>query len=125
MRADFRRSARCFFGLAFAVAVSGCALERTGMTSSSASPMPWFNFQLAAPKKDNPNYQKSIARSTADRAVVVKPAIAPVQKEIRWPEISLPSFRREAQLLPRTDDQASKPPITASSETDDRDIDFN
>ncbi len=101
----------------------GCALERSGVSSSSLSPMPWFNFQLAPPKKDSPTYQRNIARDSTER-VVVKPAISTPKKESHWPELKLPSFQREAQLLPRTDDVRTSSPSTGQTEPVD-DINFD
>lgn len=120
-----RRGLGVFMGAVFtAAALTGCAIERPGISSSSLNPSPWFNFQLAPKKKEVSNHQRSIARTSTDQ-VTVKPAVAPVQKEIRWPELSLPGRRREAQLIPRTDDVAQphrEPPSTAFAEET---IDFN
>ncbi len=104
-----------------ACATAGCAIERPGVSASSLNPSPWFNFQLAPAKKDSPNYQRSIARAEHEQ-VTVKPAIAPVQKEVRWPDWHLPGIRREAQLLPVTNDQPRQK--SASLPSEER-IDFN
>jgi hypothetical protein len=124
MREGRREFGRVVVALICVAALSGCAIERPGLTASSANPSPWFNFQLAPKKKETTNYQRGIARSTADR-VTVQPAMTPVQKEVRWPELSLPLRKREAQLIPRTNDQASSsapPPTVAFAEES---FDFN
>ncbi|HET6422583.1 MAG TPA: hypothetical protein VFG20_02795 [Planctomycetaceae bacterium] len=124
MREGRREFGRVVVVVLCAAALSGCAIERPGLTASSANPSPWFNFQLAPKKKDTTNYQRGIARSATDR-VTVQPAMAPVQKEVRWPELPLPLRKREAQLIPRTNDQAgsSKPPAEVAFAAES--FDFN
>lgn len=112
-----------FVGLAVVSMTAGCAIERPGVSASSLNPSPWFNFQLAPAKKDNPSYQRNIARNSADR-VTVKPAISTPIKEVHWPELKLPSFRREAQTLPRTDDvPRESPSIGRTAQSDDINFD--
>lgn len=120
-----RRGFRVLAGAVFAATTMiGCAIERPSVSASSLNPSPWFNFQVAPKKKDVSNHQRSIARTTTDR-VTVQPAVAPVQKEIRWPELSLPSWRREAQIIPRTDDIATPPGEPRSTAFAEELIDFN
>lgn len=120
-----RRGFGVLIGAVFATAtLSGCAIERPGVSASSLNPSPWFNFQLAPKKKEVTNHQRSIARTTTDQ-VTVKPAMTPVQKEIHWPELSLPGRRREAQLIPRTDDLVKPPRERQSTAFAEESIDFN
>lgn len=124
MREGLREFGRVIGAILCASAFSGCAIERPGLTASSANPMPWFNFQLAPKKKETTNYQRGIARTSTDR-VTVQPAMTPVQKEVRWPDLALPLRKREAQLIPRTNDEPNTskeaPTVAFAAET----FDFN
>ena len=124
MRAGCSTVIRVVVALGCAAVLSGCAIERPGVSASSLNPSPWFNFQLAPRKKETANYQRNISRTTAER-VTVQPAIRPAAKEIRWPELPSLSRKREAQLIPRTDEDvtpAEKLSVTAFSEES---FDFN
>lgn len=124
MRTVRAQTFRLIVALSCAAAVTGCAIERPGVSASSLNPSPWFNFQLAPRKTETPNYQRNIARTTTDR-MTIQPAVRPSVKEIRWPELPSLSRKREAQLIPLTnEDQASaeKPVKTASTEET---FDFN
>ena len=124
MRAGGLPAFRLIVALSCAAGLSGCALERPGVSASSLNPSPWFNFQLAPRKKETANYQRNIARTATDR-VTVQPAIRPALKEIRWPELPSLSRKREAQLIPRTNDETAateKPVATVSTEES---FDFN
>ncbi len=73
----------------------GCAIEHPGLTASSGSGLPWFNFQVAPRKKDAKNYQRGISRQVAT-PVEVKHAMktSPVTS-LHWPDIRLPGRKAE------------------------------
>ncbi len=112
-------------GLAVLLIAPGCAIEHPGLTASSGSKMPWFNFQLAPPKKDTPNYQRGIARNP-DTPVELKYAVSPpATTSIAWPDIRLRGLKREALILPRTDDELRIPTKTATAQGPVEHIEFD
>lgn len=81
----------------------GCAIEHPGLTASSGSGMPWFNFQLAPQKKDQKNYPRSIARDSATKVELKHAMLTPSDTPRRWPDIRVPGWKGESLTLPRTD----------------------
>ncbi len=89
-----------------AVAASGCAMGRHGVSIDSNSRAPWFNLELLPSKKDRgENYNRSVARSKTrdDQAVAISPAVAPPKKENGLSAWLNPKPEKTPLPLPRTD----------------------
>jgi hypothetical protein len=101
--------------------LSGCALERSSVSMDSNSRFPFFGFQLAPKKKEEPAYQRSISqhRSRPSDVPKIQPAVREPERESAWPQwLSLPTAR-PVLPLPRTDRVVEEPRAeqTASSAT--------
>lgn len=112
-------------GLAVLLMAPGCAIEHPGLSASSMSKMPWFNFQVVPSKKDSPNYQRSIARETSTPVELRHASSPPASNGIQWPEFRLPGLKREALILPRTDDVIRIPTKSATEEERVEHIEFD